>query len=530
VVDVTLNVIDTENEYVVVNPANYTVQEWAVSAWKGGGGLASARFFNVPKREFTLYSEESVDIPFSSSSAVTAYFTEVSYWYYGSTNGTHYEFRFAPADQVSQVTLPTDKDSNNQSLAVKDCYGSNTNAARDRNQYKLEVVGKFVKFTHPLANIFSRREIKLTIVNEEGRSAEVTITQRPAIEIIKHATKNGFLDGRFQIGEPEVCDQYGNLIGKGHQTTHITAGYYYQSNVVWSSSTSPTYGAKSWYGSLYSGGSTSVSSNHYFTTEVSISAFTDGNNKYQYRIGESTTGTLYEKEYRLGDPRVSAESAGYTASTFVLPNYLVTDSKHRTPNASAEHGYDENNATAEYAEWMEPLKILIASQNDDDQNVIAPRFLVSSSMNITSAVDWNTSGGRGIVQRCAMYQENGYPAGRWRLPTEAEFAFMMKLQGEGNLPMLFADCNYRMANGDAIRVNSSHRTPFIVQNPSNSANVYIRMVYDLWYWGDDPTEGVEKIRTPDMMTDWEKATDPATGKPNWKAHWADYYHANMHER
>ena len=33
-----------------------------------------------------------------------------------------------------------------------------------------------------------------------------------------------------------------------------------------------------------------------------------------------------------------------------------------------------------------------------------------------------------------------------------------------------------------------------------------------------------------MMTDWEKATDPATGEPNWKAHWADYYHANMHER
>ncbi|MBR4688082.1 MAG: hypothetical protein IKP01_07175, partial [Bacteroidales bacterium] len=55
VVDVTLDVIDTENEYVVVNPANYTVQEWAVSAWQGGSGMGAARFFNVPKKEFTLY-------------------------------------------------------------------------------------------------------------------------------------------------------------------------------------------------------------------------------------------------------------------------------------------------------------------------------------------------------------------------------------------------------------------------------------------------------------------------------------------
>ena len=405
VVDVTLDVIDTENEYVVIDPANYTVHEWAIHDWKGGGGMGSARFFNVPKKEFTLYSEESVDIPFASSSAVTAYFTEVSYWYYGSANGTHYEFRFDPEDKVDQVTLPTNTDSNGTSLAVQDCWGSNTNAARDRNQYSLTVNNKYVTFSHPLANIFSRREIKLTLVNEEGRSANVVITQRPAIEIIKHPTKNGFLDGRFNIGEPEVCDQYGNLIGKGHQTTHISAKYYYQSNVGWpSSGATYNYGAKSWYGSLYSGGSTTVASDHYFITEVSISAFDEDNNKYQYRVGSSTSGTVYEKDYRLGDPRVSAEDAGYTTETFVLPSYLVTDSKHRTPVSSGGngHGYAENNATAEYAAWEEPLKILIASQQEGDRNVIAPRFLVSSSMNITGGVDWNTDGGRGIVQRCAM--------------------------------------------------------------------------------------------------------------------------------
>ena len=55
------------------------------------------------------------------------------------------------------------------------------------------------------------------------------------------------------------------------------------------------------------------------------------------------------------------------------------------------------------------------------------------------------------------------------------------------------------------------------------------MVYDLWYWGDNPTDGVDKIRTPDMMTDWEKAMSEDGVTPNWKKHWADYYHPNMHE-
>ena len=149
-------------------------------------------------------------------------------------------------------------------------------------------------------------------------------------------------------------------------------------------------------------------------------------------------------------------------------------------------------------------------------------------MNITGGVGWNNDDGLGVVQRCAMYQENGYPAGRWRLPTEAEFAFMMQLQADGTLPGLFANgCYYRIADGRKIHIGDNNN--IIPYTESNSGTVYIRMVYDLWYWGDDPTEGVEKIRTPEMMTDWEKATDPATGLPNWKAHWADYYHANMHE-
>ena len=527
-VDLDLSIVDTENEYVEVD-YSYTISDWADSGWIGGNGLSSARFFDVPVREFNLYSDETLAIPYSSSSAVTAYFTEISYWYYGSTNGTHYHFRFDPDDQVSTVTLPTNKDSDNQSLNVKNYLGTAVDAAKDLNEYSLAPDGKAVNFSHALNDIFSVRTIKVTLVNQDGRSADVVITQHPAIEVVAHNSKNAFLDGWYYLGTEDVRDADGNLTGYTYTPTgnpymaHIP---YWRTRTAWSAS------GHTLYGTLFANGNTSVRADHFFTTEVSVSAFTESNNKYKVREG-GTDGSVVEKAYRLGDPRVPASkyykstTATGTTPRFVLKPYLYSDkAKREDLGGGSYREYDE--AADVTKAWEEPLKILIASQATEDQNIIAPRLLVSSHMNITSGVDWNNSDGTGVVQRCAMYQENGYPAGRWRLPTEAEFAFMMQLQADGTLPGLFANnCYYRIADGRKIHIGDNNN--IIPYTESNSGTVYIRMVYDLWYWGDDPTEGVEKIRTREMMTDWEKATDPATGLPNWKAHWADYYHANMHE-
>lgn len=528
VVDVNLDVIDTENEYVVVDPAHYTVHEWAVNEWKGGSGMAAARFFDVPKREFILYSDETVDIPFSSNSAVSAIFTEVSYWYYGGSNETQYHFRYPVADSVFQMNLPTDVDSDGKTLKVKNYAGSWVDAAKDMNEYKLEPAAKYVKFTHALTDIFSARTIKVLLKNEEGRTAEVTIIQHPAIEIVTHPSKNMFLDGWYNLGDENVRDADGNLTGHTHTPTgnpHMPHIPYWRTGTTW------PYSAASRYGSIFANGSTSVVADHFFLTEVSVSAFTEDNNKYTVRAG-SNTGTTTEKPYRLGDPRVRAGVHYYSSTSsnnpkFLLQPYLYSDKAKREKLGDGSYREYEDAADS-LRNWEQPLRVLIASQNVEDQNIIAPRLLVSSHMNITSGVNWNASGGYGVVQRCALYQENGYPAGRWRLPTEGEVAFMMRLQADGTLPGLFANnCNYWLANGKVIHIGTNGNIYPYVTDPGSS--VYIRMVYDLWYWGEDPTEGVEKIRTPEMMTDWEKAMSEDGVTPNWKAHWADYYHPNMHE-
>ena len=103
------------------------------------------------------------------------------------------------------------------------------------------------------------------------------------------------------------------------------------------------------------------------------------------------------------------------------------------------------------------------------QNVIAPSFLIASSWGRTATLTW-----QGAERRCASYQENGYPAGRWRVPTEAEIKFIISLSNKGYIPALFKG-KYYHSTGDTYKSD----------NVDNNASPYVRCVYDLWFWGDD---------------------------------------------
>jgi hypothetical protein len=86
-----------------------------------------------------------------------------------------------------------------------------------------------------------------------------------------------------------------------------------------------------------------------------------------------------------------------------------------------------------------------------------------------------------IVHRAATYQEAGYPAGRWRLPTEAEIAFIMDRQTDGVIPTLFARTSgsyYWAASG---RYYDAKNNTFETATSSTTASC--RFVYDTWYWG-----------------------------------------------
>ena len=91
--------------------------------------------------------------------------------------------------------------------------------------------------------------------------------------------------------------------------------------------------------------------------------------------------------------------------------------------------------------------------------------------------------------RCASYQENGYPAGRWRLPTTAEVLFIVDLQVKGAIQKLFVNSWYFSAtheiqytDGSNPQIQDINRNN-IINNSTNRCSV--RCVYDEWYWGSE---------------------------------------------
>ena len=310
----------------------------------------------------------------------------------------------------------------------------------------------YVTFAHSLNNMYSALTIYATITNNDGCAQDVVVEQNPSISLYRKA-KSGdvFVNGYFA----RVANSpFGTRYSQG-------GNYYYRDpkssngdNAVTMPNPSREYGT-----TIYKG-ATSGSLSTYYTTEVRISSFNTSNNTYTYTYG----GSEHTEVYRIGDPRKTTEEV-YGSSWSLYP-YLYYNGTAQGANEA----------------WQEPLKILTTSQNAEDQNIVAPKFLVSSSLNamLTSGLPTFDQ----AVSRAAVYQETGYPAGRWRIPTEAEMAFIVARQQDGTIPDLYvANSDYWSGSGRLMSISSSGTK--ITMKDGNGDKQSVRFVYDLWYWGDD---------------------------------------------
>ena len=121
-------------------------------------------------------------------------------------------------------------------------------------------------------------------------------------------------------------------------------------------------------------------------------------------------------------------------------------------------------------------------------NYIAPSFRVNSA-NCRSGQNETYEN---AVQRCASYQEDGYPAGRWRLPTLAECKLIMTMTGTGIIPQIFIDGStyyYYFAGGWFVGNGSKG------WNLNTTQPAAARCVYDEWYWS--VVDGAPDHQDPD---------------------------------
>lgn len=178
-------------------------------------------------------------------------------------------------------------------------------------------------------------------------------------------------------------------------------------------------------------------------------------NLNQYTI-YITSFDIEGSEYAIGDPRSSS-----------VNNLSLLSKKEDSKGKKLTHYYP--------------------TRQTEVDNVIAPAFKIASSWGVTYDISYTEA-----QRRCASYQENGYPAGRWRVPTEAEIEYIVSLSNRGVIPALFNgryfassgryyDNGYRESGWGGSYIDPSA----IGFHDSNGNDYAVRCVYDVWYWGNE---------------------------------------------
>ena len=453
---------------LVLAPSSYVIVNWG-----NGGVSASFETFSylIVDMKTVIYNENSVIIPFVSSHAA----------------------------EITDVVITQQK------LATADSYRSNTSNGdddidNDKNTYSItcdnntDNKGGTITYTKTLVNDFTKDSFDFTPYNitftlkhtqNSGSTLEqknVTIIQYPAI-----------------YGERDVNSDYSeNSSQKNDHHGYVFVNGYYNNGtgIITQDDFDNAYGLMS----------DDVSSNTMLVFTVTT---TEGTN---YVIGdprESEVNESFINATHTNDNPVWASAAYWnyneevvnTSNNRILQNYYATETNHEYLK-DAHEGNAQTNGDNVYADDK------TAAQNERTYNMIAPKFRISSGYGAIYESDGNRRYYHLMKKRCASYQEDGYPAGRWRLPTKAELEFIFYLSNKGKVPTLFVSsmdywCAHGYANpGDDGYADMGYRTYY----NDRSNTISVRCVYDDWYWGSDPV----------LKTEEEKSRFTWGDQPRWK--------------
>lgn len=263
--------------------------------------------------------------------------------------------------------------------------------------------------------------------NNQQHIEDVTVIQYPPIYIEEH-TSNGSV---FVNGQSYSSNRGNRPQGQNN------AYYVYNNGTNWGGGPNTNYGENI----------------GVVVQPSSVSGGTgDNNNTSQYNIFVSVLPSTNPNV--IGDTRAGGTSIGNLG----FSRYSTTQNQ-RTVDNTVSSNYQ--------------------AAGRDVANVIAPSFKIASSYGKTTQMGFERA-----RERCASYQENGYPAGRWRLPTAAEVDFVVSLAQYSHIPSLFEphiNNGYWCSNG-AIYSESAGGT--LITTDSTTGNRSVRCVYDVWYWGD----------------------------------------------
>ena len=421
-----------------------TEDDWAlfsdyvyVADWYSPGELEtsveSARYLDIPVKKHEIYGINSIEVPVVSSNDIEIVSVTARQQKVTETLGTN-----ATHPIRSYTCVANGSESFTLTYNLDATITTSTNNSFDCTP---------IEWTVTIRHKQTSDEPCLT------KTVSATIIQYPSIYAYLVNGLNSFVNGYYTVQTASVTPKP-DTEGQSTYYRYTTSGNAFGTGSLWSG-TSAT--------ANYGGLNTDFGSRTSTMTLINVSAFSASSNSYTVNSNGDNQPT---KEYIIGDPRVDA---GYSGSD--LYNYLW------------------GNQTVA---WTDAAAGTIKLGSDVQKNLIAPAFMFSSEIAGRPGTSQNLNFER-AKRRCATYQEAGYPAGRWRLPTEAEIYFAYSLQRMGVIDKLFnGGDGYYASSGNVFGWNTGSTWTFQARGNDNHS---VRCVYDIWFWGNDAPLTGDQVHT-----------------------------------
>ena len=216
-----------------------------------------------------------------------------------------------------------------------------------------------------------------------------------------------------------------------------------------------------------------ISSDSYYNT-----GYYGNNYRYECYLGGNPSGLDGAKNPNM-----------YRIKTSVLSDsdYIIGDPRKKTvDNLPTQSGGEWRSSAAAIDGTGNRLLSYYHPTDDSEASmfIISPEFQIASNYGTCKANYYADA-----ERRCASYQEDGYPAGRWRVPTRAEVEYMITLSQKSLIPQLFTPDDmtgggYWCGSGVIypLKDNTVEYRNFSDAEQYNYNLNWVRCVYDNWFW------------------------------------------------
>lgn len=359
----------------------------------------------------------------------------------------------------------TPRESNGDAISENQAYSSVSDAQSNLNAAAY--------YTPTTGTAYSPYTFTVTIRHADQTASNtpwqetLTITQYPGMWILADRNNggsgNGSVEGRTYLN-------YGPYMRWSYDRVQTGGSWWNpEYSYVWNSSQQSA--SNDWTGNL--GG---------------LHGLTGSNtNPNMYVITINTLSS--DTKYIIDDPRTLFSENNLDADG-ALPN--PTSNGNPAPNSIDDYTQTGNgNNLRRRAGWCAKAPALYptggqersltyyypTNESETNKMVVAPKIRVASSYGVCNPGRSRTEARR----RCATYQEQNRPAGRWRVPTLGEMQFIVNLSQTNKIPILFTrNGNYFCAQGQ-VHIPNTEGEVTLTTN-TDDYDMSVRCVYDEWYW------------------------------------------------